>query len=142
MKINMIPKGILDSEKAELYVRITKLVGEKLSYLISREGGWKAKEIYAHLGIPESRQSEYKDYDKYGRRISKKDLIFCLGGGIVTVDELINKCSENEKERDYLRTLRIYDNQDLRDVIKAVEDIGLDPVEILRKALKEYVKKR
>jgi hypothetical protein len=136
MKINMIKKGMLDSEKAKLFKRITIVIGDKLSYLVSKDGGWKAREVYAHVGIPEARQSEYKNFNKYKRRISQKDLILCIGGGIVAIDELIKKCAENEKEEEYLTTLLIYENQELREILKEVQNAGFDPVEILRNALK------
>lgn len=145
MKINMVPKVLLDSEKTKLYERITRLIGEKLSYLISDEGGWKAREIYSHVGIPEARQSEYKDFDKYKRKISRRDLIMCLGGGIVTVEELIGKCATNEKEKEYLGTLELYENQELRDAIKETKLKGYDPVEILKlygnQELRDIIKK-
>lgn len=139
MKINMFKKGMLDSEKAKLFERITILIGEKLSYLGSKEGGWKLREIYSHVGIPEARQSEYKNFNKYKRRISKKDLILCIGGGIVTTAELIEKCAKTEKEKEYLSTLQIYENPELRSILKEIQDEGLDPVEILRKAYKDHL---
>jgi hypothetical protein len=140
MKFNMVSNQMLDSEKKKLYERITILIGAKISYLVSKKGGWKGREVHAHIGIPESRQTEYKDFNKYQRRISKRDLVLCLGGGIVSTDELVEKCAKTEKEEEYLTTLQIYENKELKEIIKNIQSVGLDPVEILKKAYKDHVK--
>lgn len=116
--IKLNSKLMLDSQKDKLYERITKLIGYKLAFLITKAGGWKQREIHRHVGIPESRQSEYKDFKKYQRRISLRDLSLCLGGGIITVAELIEKCAQDEKEVEYLKTLLIYENVELQEVVK------------------------
>ena len=134
MKLNMSPSKMLDSEKVKLYERITQLVGLKLEFLISEAGGWKQREIHEHIGIPESRQSEYKDFKKYNRRISLRDLALCLSGGITTVSELIKKCAINDRESEYLKTLLIYENVELQEIVRDLQAIGLDPVEILKRS--------
>lgn len=141
MKVNMSPSKMLDSEKVKLYERITQLVGEKFAYLITPTGGWKQREIHEQIGIPESRQSEYKDFGKYGRRISKRDLTLCLAGGIITVEELIKEVAEDDKEIEYLKTLEIYEDVPLQKIIQDVREAGLNPTEILKAALGKHLKK-
>jgi len=133
---------LLDSQKVKLFERITLAVGEKLAYLITEAGGWKMKEIHQYIGIPESRQSEYKDFEKYGRRISLRDLSLCLGGGIITVANLINHCAENEKETEYLKTLLIHEDTKLQEVYKNLESVGLDPAKILEKEWESFKSKK
>lgn len=133
---------LLDSQKARLFERITRIVGEKLSFLITEAGGWKQKEIHQHIGIPESRQSEYKDFEKYGRRISLRDLSLCLSGGIINVAQLIDNCANNEKETEYLKTLLIYENVKLQEIVKNLQSVGLDPTGILEKEWEKYKSKK
>ena len=100
------PEKMLDSEKEELFIKITKFVGERLRAMIKlTKGRWKQREIREHFGISESKQTIYANYNKYGKRITKKDLVKCIDGGIITTQELIDCCSSNLKELNFLEKL-------------------------------------
>lgn len=132
--IKLNTNKLLSWEKKKLLERVTRYIGQK----ISTTNNLKDIEIYKYLGIPNTRISEWKDFDKYQLPISKRNLALCLGGGIVNVNELIENCAETEKEAEFLKTLSIYENKPLQDAVKDIQDAGLDPVEILQRALKEY----
>jgi len=55
-----------------------------------------------------------------------------------TTQGLVKKCATNEKEKEYLGTLELYENKELRDVIKKIKLKGLDPVDILKEAYEAY----
>ena len=134
-----MPDRLLDSEKAELLIRITKFVGERFEEMTGPAGIWKQREIHEAFGIPGPRQTMYSNYDKYNRRITLKDLALCVGGGIVSVKELIENCAEAEKEMDFIETtFGILENQPLREVIIKLKSVGIDPVNVLEKALADY----
>jgi len=128
---------LLDFEKRNLLEKITRYIGQKLS----RTNNLKDIEIQKYLGIPNTRLSEWKDFDKYKIRITEKHLALCLGGGIVSVEELINNCTDNEKEAEYLKTLELWEDVPLQEMIKRCKAVGLNPLEILKESYKEQLKK-
>lgn len=52
---------------------------------------------------------------------------------IKTTQELVKKC---DKDKKYLGTLLLFANPELQKVIKDIQSVGLDPVDILKKAYK------
>ena len=126
--IKLETNDFLKFEKKKLFKKLTEYIGNK----IESTTDYDKIEIAQHIGISTSRFSEWKNYDHYKQIMSENNLIRCIVGGIVTVNELIEKCAETEKEREYLTALKIHENKGLQKAIAEAEENGIDVEKILQ----------
>lgn len=119
------------AEKKKLMEKVTKFLGKKVKYMIDVEG-WKAYEIYEATGVPQNRLTEVQNYKKYKREISELHFKLMIGGGMVTIKELIDKLELTDKEQLYLKTLTIHEKKKLGQQVVEIEKKGGDPEKILQ----------
>jgi len=93
--------NFLNIEKKQLFKKLTIYIGNKIEIATD----YKKIEIAKHIGTSTSRISEWKNYDHYQQLISNNDLIKCIACEIVTVKELVDKCVETEKEKEFLNNV-------------------------------------
>lgn len=123
-------------EKKDLMIKITRFLQKKLRFLIDVEG-WTGKEIYDETGIPQNRISEILNFENYQRPINVRILSQAITGGIMTIDEIRKNVELNEKENDFLDELSIVEDKKMMAVYQRAKRAGLDPAEIIEKALNE-----
>lgn len=130
--IRLKTNNFLKFEKKNLFKKSTIYIGNK----VESTTDYDKVEIARHIGISTSRFSEWKNYDHYKQVMSENNLIRCIVGGIITVEELIKKCAETEKEREYLTALKVHENKTLLKAIADAEGNGIDVEEILQMLIK------
>ena len=123
-------------EKKDLYKKLTAHISKKLRYMIEVED-WTQVEISIQTKVPQNRLCEIINYENYGHlALSEHNLLFLIQGGIVTTTELKENCSLNQKEGDYLdETFLIHEDEKMKKVYVKCIKAGLNPAEILEKAL-------
>ena len=89
---------LLNYEKKQLLKRVTRHIGKLID-----QADVLGVEYEKYLGIPGSRISEWKNYDKYQTTISIKHLGIVIENGVVSIDDLIKVCAENDKEIKFLK---------------------------------------
>lgn len=141
---------LLKKEKTELFEKVTKAIGAALR----KNSTHTDREISEITGISTNRITEYKNHEKYGRVVTETHLAELLGGGIFTMEEIIEEItaesSLTDKELEALRQYGMYEDKVLRknffnamkkgiDVVALLRaaneaaEAGLDPVELLKK---------
>ena len=130
------PNGndLLQAEKKDLLVKISRYASRVIRYKTEVDR-WTATEISAATGIPNTRLTELKHFDKYQRPIGEKLLAIAIAGGLMSVDDLIKNVDLNENERRYVEALVIYELPEVRKLIFEILQAGADPVEPLKKYL-------
>lgn len=121
-------------EKRALYEDITIFIGKKLDKLNIE--GWLDKEIYEKTGIIQTRLTETKNYEKYGRPITEKHLAAFIGGGIVTITELKEGVNMSKEGVKHIDDMAFYGNKEIRVIFRQLQDAGIDPLKELKKLLK------
>jgi len=130
------PNGndLLRAEKKDLLIKISKYASDVIKHKIEVDR-WTATEISVSTGIPNTRLTELKHFDKYQRPIGEKLLAIAIAGGLMSVDDLIKNVDLNENERRYVEALVIYELPEVRKLIFKILQAGADPVEPLKKYL-------
>jgi len=130
------PNGndLLRAEKKDLLIKISKYASDVIKHKITVDR-WTATEISVSTGIPNTRLTELKHFDKYQRPIGEKLLAIAIAGGLMSVDDLIKNVDLNENERRYVEALVIYELPEVRKLIFEILQAGADPVEPLKKYL-------
>ena len=94
--------------KKEMMLKITKYVSERVNYLCDQEE-YLLQEISDRVDIPLNRMSEIKNHEKYGWPINEKQLAHLVGGGIVTLDEILKNVELTPEEKEELKGLSWFD---------------------------------
>lgn len=125
------------TEKKEFYKRLTKYVGKAIDKW--NLDGWLDKELYNKTGIIQTRLTEIKNFDKYGRPITEKYLAAFIGGGIVTTKDLIKHVATTQEEIQHIKDLEFYGDEKQRIESNKLKDLGVNPAEnsALARQLKE-----
>lgn len=118
-------------EKKNLLEKITVHIGNVIKYKNSVEG-WTDKELAETYGVPQNRLTEFKNFKKYNRPISELFLAAFIGGGIVTVEDIIKEVDMNKKEKDYVSTFKFYADKDIKDDVVEAQDLGIDVHKLLQ----------
>ena len=123
---------LLDSERKELFGRITEYVGDVFDWMTTRaKPKWTGSEISRRCAIQRSNITMFKNYKKYGREISPAELENLLLEGIVTIKGLKDSCAKNKKECDFLD-----DRFKLIRLKKIAEQHNISAEDVLEKHLK------
>jgi hypothetical protein len=122
-------------EKTLTLNKITRIVQKKILDLKNREN-WDYQDISKKTGVPQNRMSELVSKGA----MSEKTLALLLGGGIVSVNDLLQG-DFGEEERAYIETLSIYEDALLRGEAAALKKMGLNPGKILREAREKCLQK-
>ena len=115
------------TEKKEFYKRVTKYVGKAIDKW--NLDGWLDKELYNKTGIIQTRLTEIKNFDKYGRPMTEKYLAAFIGGGIVTTEELIKNVAKTPEEIRHIKDLEFYGDKKQRIESNKLKDLGVNPAE-------------
>lgn len=116
---------ITKKQKKAALAKIAKPVAAKLEYY--KETEYEYAEICHLTGIRENRMSEL--VNKY--YLPERTLVQLIRGGFVKISELIKKEELTEKERQYLETFVIYEDEDLHSYAAELKRKGKDPAKIL-----------
>lgn len=107
-------------ERKALFTKITVYVERKLNEF-KLEKGWTDGEISMETGVSQSRLSELKNLERYGKVINKATLMRFLGAGILTVREIKKNIELTGKERDFLDEFMIFEQPRLIKAITMME---------------------
>jgi hypothetical protein len=136
-------KGIKKMRKSEEKVafgKLTKYIGKVFTYMNQVED-WTVTEIAEKIQQPLNRVSEVKNYSKHQRPINEQFLASCIGGGIITMEEILAKAGLNEDEKGYVGNIvSFYKNKDLRMAYIAAEKEGIDVLSLIQKAREDKKK--
>ena len=95
---------LLESERKELFGRITEYIGGKFREMTTQANRrWTGKEIATFYDIQNTHVTEFKNYKKYKREVSYNELSKLIVGGLVTTKELMDKCAKTEKEKAWIK---------------------------------------
>lgn len=121
-------------EKKKLMIELTRQIGTKFQILNLE--GWTDKEIYEKTGIPQSRITEIKNFDRYNIRITEWALASLISAGFITVNELKEKVTGLSKEgEEFIDDLAFYKNKELRKVAQQASRMGIDVVSLIKKEI-------
>ena len=132
---NIETEYLRSKDKKALRIKITRYIAKVLEDMHDTKG-YSGVDIAKIYGLERSKQTEYKNYDKYHRTVSFPDLALIIRGGIVTVDELIKNCAETKAEKEFFKSLVIYEDDALREAAYKLLKAGIKPSKILQDALK------
>lgn len=136
--MNLI-SNLLDSEVAELMKKITIAVRVQLDRYYNGTPAWTATEIARQFGFPNNRQSEIINPAKYPDTVVSKPLIRKLiAGGFITVKQIENTVTLNDRERIHLQQLAIHEDKDLHDALVTATEAGCS-LEDITKVIRDMV---
>jgi hypothetical protein len=115
--------------RKEMMLKVTRYVSERINYLCDHEE-YLLQEISDRTGISLNRLSEIKNHEKYGWPINEKYLAYLVGGGIVTIEDVLKNVDLTPEEQ------REIEEMDWFDLAKAVKQRGHDLKGILFKLTK------
>jgi len=124
------------AEKKALMKKVTIHLGKILRYYIE-VNGWTAREIYDQTGVPQNRLTEIQNYEKYQRPINDLNLKLFVGGGMINVEQLLDKLELTEKEKLYLETFKMHEDKALSKYVLKAAKRGFVASEIIKKFLDE-----
>jgi len=94
---------LLDSERKELFGRITEYVGGVFRYMTTHAvPRWTATEIARKYGLQNSNITMIQNYKKYKREISSTELGYLLTEELMNLKEIKDSCAKTDKERNFL----------------------------------------
>lgn len=132
------PNGALrKAEKKAMLIKLTKYIGRVIGYKKEFDG-WQMNEISAATGIIPPRLTEIKDYETYKIPISEKNLVLAIGGGLVKIDELMEKAELTEAEKQYLENLILHEMPEEREKLARLYKAGVDIKKELDLLIKKY----
>lgn len=125
------------TEKKDFYERLTRYAGKILDQWNVK--GWLDKELYEKTSIVQTRLTEIKNFDKYGRPITEKYLAALIGGGILTTEALIKHVAKTPGEIQHIKDFDFYGDKNQKVESNKLKDLGVNPAEsqALARKLKE-----
>ena len=115
--------------RKEMMLKVTRYVSERINYLYDQEE-YLLQEIADRTNLSLNRLSEIKNHEKYGLPINEKYLAYLVGGGIVTIEDVLKNVDLTPEEQ------REIEEMDWFDLAKAVKQRGHDLKCILFKLTK------
>jgi hypothetical protein len=94
--------------RKQMFLKITEYLSKKIDYLCNEEE-FLLQEISERTGITINRLSEIKNHHKYKWPVNERYLANFIGGGIVTIKEILENVELTEDERKELEGMTIYD---------------------------------
>lgn len=110
--------------RKEMMLKVTRYVSERINHLCDHEE-YLLQEISDRTGIPINRLSEIKNHSKYKWPLNEKYLAHLVGGGIVTLEEILKNVELTPEEKEEIKGLSWFD------LAKAVKGRGHDLEAIL-----------
>ena len=138
--LNITSHILRDAEEKDLLMRITRIIGKRLVYLVDVER-WKNNELAEKFGVPQNRLSEYKKHEKYNRAVTQEHFAAFITGGIVTTSELIENVAANEKEREFIEQFKLNEDAAARKEYFELKKLGYDPVKVMADFRKSVTQK-
>lgn len=121
------------NQRKKLMGRVALIVAQELNNLKVAKV-LTFKEIAALTGLTQNRLSELQQKNV----INDKILAGLIGGGMVKVSDILKKIGPlTEQEKTYLQNFYIYENRELRETLLKCRDQKIDPVKVLKAALKK-----
>jgi len=120
---------MLAKEEKQLLELVTPVVERLLRKMDDR---WTAREISQATGVPTSRLTEYRDYARYQRRISFKNLIRIIGSGIFTMEDIVKEAGESltQKQKTHLIDMSFYEDPTFRRLAVENKKKGVGQLEL------------
>lgn len=123
------------SKEKKLFGKLTEYAGKKITWMNQVEE-WTMAEISEKCGIGGTRLSEIKSYAKYQRPINETFLAALIGGGILSITEIKEKCDLDNEEEAFVNKMSFYENSVLRKEAQAAELEGINVLELIKEARK------
>lgn len=131
-------KELTKRSKKELLERVRDVVALKLDQMIRVDQKYTGKEIAQNLGLDAARISEILSVTP--KPLSEQTLRKLIGGGVVNVQDILNKVNPTAEEREYLSKFRAYEEPRLVKEVEEISLLGMDPATLLGK-LRRLAKK-
>ncbi len=116
-------------DKKKLYEDITVYLGKKLERL--NDDGWLDKELSEKTGIVQTRFTELKNFEKYGRPVTEKHLAILIGEGIIMAEDIVKNVEMSDAGKAHILDMQFYKNPKARKVWHELESLGIDPYDAL-----------
>ena len=131
------------AEKKELFIKLTPVVAKILRKKKQVEL-WTDKEIYDQTGVPQNRITEIKKYGtgNYVHPLNEKNLVLFLSGGVLTINDLLKGVKLNDKERQWIESLAIFEDKEMIRKINLCKKLGIDVNKLLSRAIEQANKKK
>lgn len=119
-------------QKIRMFRKLTPFVGQKIKRMVNDEM-WTKTEIAQETGVEIARLTRMCYPEKYKTAISENDFIRLIGGGIVAIDELIEKAGEelNADEKAFLQSMKIHEDERMKTAYQLARAMDLDPAQII-----------
>jgi len=111
--------------RKEMFLKITKYLSKKIEHLGTDEE-FLLQEISDRTGISINRLSEIKNHHKYKWPVNERYLANFIGGGIVTIKEILENVDLTDEEKKELEGMTIYD------LVQAARRRGHDVESVLK----------
>ena len=119
---------MLVKEEKILMDKVTVAVGNLLD---RHSDKWTAREISEVSKVSQTRLTEYRNFEKYQRRITVNHLVKLIGEGFLMVEEIIAVAVDlSDAEKKHLREMNFYENTSLRKLVVKNKQNGIDPIEL------------
>jgi len=124
-------KEIGKRQRRELLARVRIVVANELHQIIKVRQEWTGKEIAQNLGLDPARISEIMAATP--KPFAEQTLRKLIGGGVVKVQDILNKVNPTPEEADYLRRFRAYEDKSIVSEIDDLSQAGVDVAAVLKK---------
>jgi len=122
------------AQKKALMKKLAKVAHKKIEYLHEFDN-WSYAEVARKCDIIPARITEIvRGYDV---DVAEITIIKLIGGGIITVSELIKSGGLTEEEIEYTGTMLIYEDTDVKAALLELKQLGVDAMEGLRPLLEK-----